>query len=310
MSEAWVTEYTYYNAFIFSTVTYLLFGMRWMTFQWPLPLVLLGSVVAVTWYLVKTRGDRDEPWAALVGLATVAWASLFLCSELSYPLWALPSPLKLVQYPHRFLYVTTAVGLVANVVCVRRVWSEGYPRRVVLLVALPLVASLLMTAGMYGKFTMFDGRPSGIRGVVVGPHRGLPEYVTRTVGPEWERYAQDGGLETECAQKHAQCQEAGSAARTRRWRIDASQTTTLRLPVFAFPAWSLARDGEPLAPTIDQATGLIAVELPAGRHEVSLTWAGLPSERTGLLLSGVSLGLLVALMAVDRIARTDETSQA
>ncbi len=180
MSEAWVTEYTYYNAFIFSTVTYLLYGMRWMTFQWPLPLVLLGSVVAITWYLVKTRAGRDEQWMALAGLATVAWVSLFLCSELSYPLWALPSPLKLVQYPHRFLYVTTAVGLVANVVCVRQVWSGGYPRRVVLLVALPLVLSLLMTAGMYGKFTVFDGRSSGLRGGVVGPHRGDPMTGRRT----------------------------------------------------------------------------------------------------------------------------------
>ena len=190
---------------------------------------------------------------------------MFLCSELSYPLWALPSPLKLVQYPDRFLYVTTAVGLVANVVCVRQVWSQGYPRRVVLLVALPLVLSLLMTAGMYGKFTVFDGRSSGLRGDVVGPHRGLPEYLTRTVGPDWERYVQAGGLEAECASKHAQCREAGSTGRTRRWQIDTPQTTLLRLPVFAFPAWSLAQNGEPLASTIDQATGLIAIELPAGR---------------------------------------------
>jgi hypothetical protein len=178
-----------------------------------------------------------------------------------------------------------------------------------MLVGLPLVVSLLMTAGMYGKFTMIDGRPSGIRGDAIGPHRGLPEYVTRTVGPDWERYVQDGGFETECASKHAQCHEAGSARRTRRWRIDASQTTTLRLPVFAFPAWSLARDGAPLASAIDPATGLIAVELPAGRNEVSLTWAGLSSERTGLLFSVVSLGLLAALMVVERIARTDDTSQ-
>jgi hypothetical protein len=309
MSEAWTTEYTYYNAFIFSTVTYFLYGMRWMTFQWPLPLVLLGSTIAITWYLVKTRERRDGSWAALTGLATVAWVSLFLCSELSYPLWALPSPLKLVQYPHRFLYVTTAVGLVANVACLRRVWSENYPRRAVLLVALPLVVSVLMTGAMYAKFTMLDARPSGLVGNTVGPHRGLPEYATRTVGPDWERYVQDGGLESECAARQAQCREMSPTGRTRRWRIDVPRAMPLRLPVFAFPAWSLGLDGQPLASTIDQATGLIAIELPAGRHEVSLTWAGLPSERTGLVLSGVSLALLLGLMAVERSTRAEDISR-
>src|SRR2546429_2852383 len=112
----------------------------------------MGSTFEADCCVVNSQKRRAGSWAALAGLVTVAWVSLFLCSELSYPLWALPSPLKLVQYPHRFLYVTTAVGLVANVVCVRQVWSQGYPRRVVLLVALPLVLSVLMTAGMYGKF--------------------------------------------------------------------------------------------------------------------------------------------------------------
>ncbi|TMK77502.1 MAG: hypothetical protein E6G47_11035 [Actinobacteria bacterium] len=309
MSEAWVTEYTYYNAFIFSTVTYVLYGMRWMTFQWPLPLVLLGSTIAATWYVVKSQERRDGSWAALAGLVSVAWVSLFLCSELSYPLWALPSPLKLVQYPHRFLYVTTAVGLVANVICLQRVWSENYARRVALLVALPLVGSVLMTGTMYAKFTLVDARPSGIRGDTVGPHRGLPEYLTRTVGPDWERYVQDGGLDSECAARRAKCHETAVSGRTRRWRMDAREATTIRLPVFAFPAWTVGLDGRALTSTIDQSTGLIAIELPAGRHEVSLTWAGLPSERTGLVLSGVSLGLLMGLAAMERFTRAKGGSQ-
>ena len=301
MSEAWTTDYTYYNAFIFSTVTYFLYGMRWITFQWPLPLVLVGSVVVVSWYLLETRHARDERWTALAGLATAGWVSIFLCTELSYPLWALPSPLRLVQYPHRFLYITTAVGILANVVCVWRMSREGYTRKAVWLAALPLIASFTMTAAMYVKFTAFDGRPSGLRQAVVEPHQGLPEYVTRTAGPDWDRYVRDGGLKAECASKNARCSEDKSVGRTRRWSIDAERSTTLRLPVFAFPAWSLTRDGNPVPSGIDKATGLIAVDVPVGRHELSLTWEGLPSERVGVVLSAVSLALLVVLLIVERL---------
>jgi hypothetical protein len=310
MSEVWVTEHTYHNGFIFSTVTYFLYGMRWMTFQWPLPLVLLGSTITATWYLFQNRHSRDERWAALAGLVMVAWVSLFLCSELSYPLWALPSPLKLVQFPHRFLYVTTAVALVANLVCVWRVSSEGSSRRAMMLVALPLVASLLMTVGMYGKFAMLDGRPSGLRGTTVGPYQGRPEYMTRTVGPDWEPYVQAGSLKGECALKGVQCGEVGSVGRTHRWWIDARGPVALRLPIFAFPAWSATLDGAIVATAIDKSTGLVLIDLPAGRHEVSLTWAGLPSERIGLLLSGVSLALLGVLMGVERVSRPNSLSRA
>lgn len=301
--EAWITEHVTYNAFIFPTVTYVIFGMRWMTFQWPLPLVLLATALTVTWYLVKARRARDTTWSALAGLAAVTWVSLFLSSELSFPLWASSSPLRLVQFPHRFLYVTTAVGLVANMVCVWRVWIAGYPRMVVVLVGLPLALSLLMTTAIYAKFTMSDGYRADLHGAPVGPYRGLSEYRPRTVGRDWARYIEEGGLEAECASRHMLCREYEPVGRTRRWRIDTPGPTTLRLPVFAFPAWSLAWDGGALTSTIDKATGLIMVELPAGRHEVSLTWTGLPVERTGLRLGGASLVLLVALMVLERKSR-------
>jgi hypothetical protein len=60
-------------------------------------------------------------------LLVVSWASLVLASELSYPLWLLNTPLRMVQFPHRFIYVTSATGLVANLLALCDSQRMGQP---------------------------------------------------------------------------------------------------------------------------------------------------------------------------------------
>ena len=125
--KVWTTAYTPWNAFAFPTVTSLIFGMRWFSFQWTVPAVALLGVVAATWHARRHKDMSDRLGEALLLMLVVSWASLVLASELSYPLWLLNTPLRMVQFPHRFIYVTSATGLVANLLALWDSQRAGQP---------------------------------------------------------------------------------------------------------------------------------------------------------------------------------------
>ncbi|MGL6113312.1 MAG: hypothetical protein ACRC2B_24745, partial [Rubrivivax sp.] len=62
------------------------------------------------------------------------------------------------------------------------------------------------------------------------------------------------------------------------------------------PAWALFVDGQQVEHRIDPATGLISVVLPAGRHEVSLTWELTDIERYSLYLSLLAAAFMAGMM--------------
>ena len=97
-SAVWTTTYTPWNAFAFPTITNLIFGMRWFSFQWTVPVIALLGVAAATWHAYRSRDMPGPSHEALLLMLVVSWASLFLASELSYPLWLLDTPLRMVQF--------------------------------------------------------------------------------------------------------------------------------------------------------------------------------------------------------------------
>src|SRR5215831_14627661 len=122
---------------------------------------------------VASPNQLDE---ALRQMLVVSWASLFLASELSYPLWLIDTPLRLVQFPHRFIYVTSATGLVANLLALWNLQRCGATAVRRLLTALPLVLGFALTGLMSCKLVFMDGKPLHLSVDETKPYRGLSEY--------------------------------------------------------------------------------------------------------------------------------------
>jgi 6-pyruvoyl-tetrahydropterin synthase related domain len=294
-SAVWTAAYTPWNAFAFPTVTSLVFGMRWFSFQWTVPVVALLAVVAASWHAHRRQDMSDRLGEALLLMLVVSWASLLLASELSYPLWLLNTPLRMVQFPHRFIYVTSATGLVANLLALWDLPRVGQPWLRKLVLILPLALGLATTALLSAKMLLFDGKPLHLSVDETALYRGQPEYRLGSQGQHWEDYYRAGGLAAECRKQMLACRASETSSRSQAWDVSGAQPAHLRLPLFAFPAWRVTIDGVPVPTATDPATGLISIDLPAGTHRVAATWKRLGVERAGLVISALAILTLVIL---------------
>ena len=301
-SDVWTTNYTPWNAFIFPTTTYLAFGMRWFSFQWPVPAVIVLALVAATWHaLARRRVYRwDDP---LVLLLVISWASVFLASELSYPLWLVNTPLRLVQFPNRFIYVASATAIAANLLALRDLREIGSTGWRTLCMALPLVLGFALTVAMDAKISLVDGKPHRLAVDETGPYIGLAEYRLPTQGQHWQDYYRANGLATECASRALVCDTLETGSRQQSWSISGRRPTRIRLPLFAFPAWQVSIDGHAVPGGIDPDTGLISVEIPAGAHTVVVIWQRFLTEWIGLLITISTALMLAACILARRLRR-------
>jgi hypothetical protein len=298
-SEVWTTTYTPWNAFAFPTVTSLVFGMRWFAFQWTMPAAALLGVVAATWHAHRRKDLSDRLGEALLLMLVASWASLLLASELSYPLWLIDTPLRMVQYPHRFIYVTSATGLVANLLALWDLQRMGHPWLRKLALALPLALGFAVTGLLSAKMLFIDGKPHHLSVDETTPYLGQAEYRLAGQGKHWEDYYRAGGLAAECREKMLACRAVEASSRLQTWNVSGAQPARLRLPLFAFPAWQVTVDGAAVPIAVDRATGLISVNLPAGTHHVAAFWKRLGVERAGLVITGLAL-LALAVLASGR----------
>jgi hypothetical protein len=281
------------NSFIFPVFTRE-YGTKWFSVQWilaALPVLAAGASALLIgpW---KVGGSRERRVVAMLVIASLA--GLVFASELAYPLYANSQLVRTVQWPYRFLSVPFATAGLAVFIALACVWRERRSRFVLLIAVGPIALWFAVAAAQQAQIA------TEAIDAAIGPHLlkgefGQPSSIPATRGPRWRDYIARGGFAEECSSKGIECRVLESKAHHRVWQLLLSQKTMVRLPVFAFPAWSVYVDGRPTATVIDAETGLISASIDPGEHTIALVWAGLPQERwgawmsigTALLLSGV-----------------------
>jgi hypothetical protein len=298
-AEVWTTNFTPWNAFAFPTITSLAFGLRWFTFQWTVPAIVLFGVAVSTWQISRRLDAANHLGEVLLRMVVISWAALFFASELSYPLWLIDTPLRIVQFPHRFIYVASATGLVANLLSLRDLQRIRQTRWRKLLVALPLVLGLAATGVLSAKLSFIDGKPHHLSVDATIPYLGLPEYRLGTQGEHWETFYRAGGFTVECLEKELTCDTIKTTSSLQAWQVSSAHPINLRLPLFAFPAWQVTIDGMPVQSASDPETGLISIDLPVGTHHIVASWTRLGAERVGLGITALA-ALVLVLFAFTR----------
>lgn len=86
-----------------------------------------------------------------------------------------------------------------------------------------------------------------------------------------------------------------------RLQVEALQDSVLTVYQFYFPGWQARLDGQTgVQVQPSQPHGLVTLPLPAGSHAVELRLRTTPNERNGCLLTGVSVLISVACVALAR----------
>lgn len=280
------------NSFILPFWTAARYGTRWAGVQWGLGgLAVLGLAVLG----VGVWRSPPEHRPAISGFAAVSAAACFLAWEGSFLLWQWIRPVQMASWPYRFLLGALPAGLLGLAVLAGR--SRENLLRLAAVAALAL--GPLMSAGLQFKSLKVAEAPD-FATMPVQDYRRL-----QVPGDEWKDYLRKGGLPAECAARAVAMTQGVNFIHRRDWTFDAARDTVLRLPVFYFPSWRVTVDGRPVRVRSDERSGLLAVDVPAGRHEVSLRWAPGADERTGWGASLAAL-LVTALAAARRRARAGD----
>lgn len=88
-----------------------------------------------------------------------------------------------------------------------------------------------------------------------------------------------------------------------RFMVQAPRETLLRLYLFHFPGWKAYVDGQETPITLATPEGFITLRVPAGDHEVLLSFEDTPPRVAGWIIAGI--GLVAFLIAVWRFPKSE-----
>lgn len=297
------SDHMWARAFVFPIV-HARDGLRWAAIQWPLGLVTLGTIV-ISMFPWQRPAVPMQVLARRLSL--VALAALLLSTELAYPLYAYLKQLRMLQYPYRFVFIAAVLANLALAIHIAegawKRWGRTARITAVLLVLVQCALSGFLQLGLYRTGVQLPASSTFMVG-----RFGQPEYLPAVRGPHWTQWVADGKLDGECRRLAIHCDAPVKRTHALSVAIDTPRAVDVRLPVFAFPAWSLTVDGQPQVLVADADTGLPLVRLGPGRHLVALRWTGTPADATGRAISLGALAVLLILFAVEYRRRHVQTS--
>ncbi len=236
-----------------------------------------------------------RPWGAERGRVALAVACVALASPLALWAWRAAAPLRILQFPGRWLLPATVLAAAAL--------RAAPPRRRALAAAVLLAPLALL------RFPLLARDPA------IGPTQEWREAGAAVhaalggspflVDVEEHRPASWAALPAELAAFGAS--RVGGEPAPRAWRVargeprervvdvDSDRPAAVAFRILDYPYWRAAVEGAPAA--IDGSRGVVSVAAGAGRHTVAVSWAGDPLSRVGLAVAAASAlaALAVAL---------------
>ncbi|NOZ95753.1 MAG: hypothetical protein GXP47_13595 [Acidobacteria bacterium] len=263
----------------------------------PLLLGVFVSLLVVLIVLGRTPvGKGVSKRAVLGGMA----AALFLATPLSMPVWKLAAPMAALQFPWRFLGPATLLALVAVS------GATGLTRRVAIVLAMvPVVlVPVELRPDSPGLTPSMNGRElARVSSVAWG---------LAPVLPSMPGFFAPGFNVIKSLRKLRD--QSGIVERTSRgcgfpqvFEVTATSSSTVLLPLQWWPELAVRSERRPLA--YENVDGLVAVELPAGKHRITAALGPSHSRRVGMLISLTGLLLAGSLWIVGwRFSRASQSA--
>lgn len=261
---------------------------------------LVTLLLAVFAALPIVRRSRE----ALVG-AAFAFGVFLIQTPLAAPLWAFVPGLAVIQFPWRFGAFATLFGALLAAMAL----SSARRRTVLLPLVLVAVAALGLSLSISGleKFRFDDAEAA----TVGRRHRFFWEHFPKGVdlGPWYERGYSDELIYLDGDGSYTVLAWTSEA---RRVQVELPESGRVVLRTFAFPGWGARIDGSPVAIRPDDRFHAIALDVPAGAHEIEAVYAPTWDRKIGAATSAVGLlvAALLAILGIRGSSRIEEISEA
>jgi len=263
-----------------------------------------AALVFAAWVGARRTAHPIVGRRFLMGLLVAALIFIGLQLRVSAPLWEFLPWLPLVQFPWRFmgplaLVSAVAVGVAAAPILTQRpnrirAFAELGIFALCVANAWPQLAGYRPLSAAQSEMIANAVQPENLRRGVLNVSV-LDEYLPRGAKPAaWKRAARVGGRSVVAAEPAVEIELLEEKGSRIALRADAPAGTRLRLARWYFPVWEAELDGVPI-PIEPNSSGGIDVRLPAPGGTLELIRRPPPSRRIALILSGLGVGLWLAL---------------
>jgi hypothetical protein len=277
---------------------------------------IAGVVLALTAAVVGLR--RGSPQRAVtVFFLAVTLLSLTTMLPLAQPLWDAVGPAALVQFPWRLLGIASlGVSILAGAAVACLLWANrDSPARSAVSTAQAPAATILALVAVLASlpFTLpqyTDIQPSdeselaiilfettfrdmvGMTAATEQPFQDTPLVAQYLAGQPLEKATLLAGSATVSTTR------VGGATVTA--QVNADGPATVLFYTYDFPGWRATVNGQHVLHRSAPPYGLIAVDVPAGQHEVTIRHGTTPIRTMGVLISAFSLVIVAVLLLSSR----------
>ncbi len=280
-----------------------------MPFQLGAVITVLALGASVVAWL---RPDRDR--GRILFLVGATLLLLFMMTGAARPLWDAISPIQLVQFPWRLLApvaVTLAILAGASIIILPTTDANATSTVAALLLVL---ASLPYTVPQFTPVTPEDESALAI-------FRFETEYPDMVGMTAWAEAPPKNSPILEQLKQNRPFDQMdririmsgrGEVETTRiggasvEGRVRAQEPVTVQFFTYWFPGWQARVDGKKVDSYPSGKYGLLAIDVPAGEHTVSIRMGGTPARNAGAVISGISL-LLIGAIALPLRRRREGT---
>jgi hypothetical protein len=278
-----------------------------------------GSLLAaLAWPRLRRLFPRSLPHLGFA--AVVAAAGAFMSLGISEPVWSLVPPLRFVQFPWRFLILPAiTMPLLCGAAAAAARAQGPMPRWALALLCLLIVGSSWEMLGFAKRVPLerigFSAETSELverdpAEAETSPTRFTREFVRRAM-LRWLDHLPPGAYSArppedpdrpraKIARGEARLEWSEASPARHRMRVSAEEPSLLRLDVHRFPGWTWRIDGRRAEPALPRRRRpVLAVEVPAGDHEVEAVFERTAARWAGDLVSLAALGAIALLTAAE-----------
>jgi uncharacterized membrane protein len=249
-----------------------------------------------------SRASATAPAQLILPLAILTLIIAFLLTPLSAPVWTHLPQFRFLQFPWRLTAILAATFALAFSLALSRL-SLNSTRTTSISLLVALVLSFLAYDAFHQRCYPEDtvqARVAVFRSTNPGSEP-TDEY-TPTGADNDSLDDLNPGYWLATSPKTAAPNHATPGPAPHHIDLNPTTPQILILNLRDYPAWHITLNGAPITTRLHRDDGLIAVSLPAGPAHLELTYATLPDQRLGYLISALSAVALIFLLRNHRAA--------
>ena len=276
--------YDYRGNFLFS-LTALTNRNTW--YANVLALALVGFI-APAFILLKKKAVKSD----LLATAALTLISFVMATELSRPLWAIVPKLREVQFPWRWLAITSMGGsilLAASIPTWKESWRKLRPLYIIpavwFVLSVIFIATQVIWDSDYKSRQQFDSLMVNIRGAQSFRH-----FIPVWVPDSNQIYKMKDLVDADGRKITIDSWEPEHRA----FHIEGGPLAEVRIHTFYYPLWSPTSDGH-LLPTKPAEDGALVISVPPEAGTIMLDFREPPRVQRMRVVSALGWLLIVAL---------------